>query len=31
MAEEIPGRQPRAVKDFENMIHGYWGVIESVG
>jgi arylsulfatase A-like enzyme len=28
--KKFPDDKPEAVKDFENMIHGYWGVIESV-
>lgn len=28
--KEFPNDKPEAVKDFENMIHGYWGVIQSV-
>jgi N-acetylglucosamine-6-sulfatase len=28
--KEFPNDKPEAVKDFENMIHGYWGVILSV-
>ncbi len=28
--KKFPDDTPGAVKDFENMIHGYWGVIESV-
>jgi len=28
--KKFPDDSPAAVKDFENMIHGYWGVIESV-
>ncbi|WP_198141402.1 sulfatase family protein [Verrucomicrobium spinosum] len=28
--KEFPNNKPEGVKDFENMIHGYWGVILSV-
>ncbi len=28
--KKFPDDRPEAVKDFENMIHGYWGVILSV-
>lgn len=28
--KEFPNDKPEAVKDFENMIHGYWSVILSV-
>ena len=28
--KEYPDDKPEAVKDFENMIHGYWGVIQSL-
>lgn len=28
--KKFPDDRPEAVKDFENMIHGYWGVIMSV-
>ena len=28
--KKFPDDRPQAVKDFENMIHGYWGVILSV-
>lgn len=28
--KEFPNDKPEAVKDFENMIHGYWGVILSL-
>src|SRR4051812_11616744 len=28
--KNFPNDKPEAVKDFENMIHGYWGVILSV-
>lgn len=28
--KEFPNDKPEAVVDFENMIHGYWGVIQSV-
>ncbi len=28
--KKFPNDQPEAVKDFENMVHGYWGTILSV-
>ncbi|RBP46183.1 arylsulfatase A-like enzyme [Roseimicrobium gellanilyticum] len=28
--KEFPNDKPEAVRDFENMIHGYWGVIQSL-
>lgn len=28
--KEFPNDKPEAVKDFENMVHGYWGTILSV-
>src|SRR5205085_4096257 len=28
--KQFPDDRPEAVKDFENMVHGYWGTILSV-
>jgi len=28
--KQFPNERPEAVKDFENMVHGYWGTILSV-
>ncbi len=28
--KEFPNDRPEAVKDFENMVHGYWGTVLSV-
>ncbi len=28
--KDFPDQRPEAVKDFENMVHGYWGTILSV-
>ncbi len=30
MAQDLPDARPEAVKDFENMVHGYWGTVLSV-